>query len=102
MFSFRRSLPSHFALVLVSALLSPLMCAPAAMAQTPAAPARAAVPARPVSDSELANTQRELIRLLRLSPTLTTVVAHDPSLLGRPGLREPQQPAAGAFLGRAS
>jgi len=109
MFSFRRSLPSLFALVLVSALLSPLMCAPAAMAQTPAAPARAAVPARPaapaqaeaapVSDSELANTQRELIRLLRLSPTLTTVVAHDPSLLSNQDYVSRNNPELAAFLG---
>jgi len=38
-------------------------------------------PPPPVSDREFAATQNELIKLLRLSPTLTTVVAHDPSLL---------------------
>ena len=35
----------------------------------------------PVSDQELAATQEQLIQLLRTSPTLTTVVARDPSLL---------------------
>ena len=70
-----------------------VLCAALALAQTPPAPTRAQAPARTavaaqplaenpqVSDRDLAVTQRELIRLLRLSPTLTTVVSHDPSLL---------------------
>ncbi len=46
----------------------------------PSAPARAAVPPAPLaSDKNLAATQEQLIELLRLSPTLTTVVARDPS-----------------------
>ena len=39
------------------------------------------VAAAPISDEELANTQEQLIKLLRTSPTLTTVVSRDPSLL---------------------
>jgi len=102
--SFRRSLPSLLALVLIS----PLLCASSSTAQTPAAPARAASPARaaapgqvaaePVSDRDLANTQHELIRLLRLSPTLTTVVAHDPSLLSNQDYVSRNNPELAAFL----
>jgi hypothetical protein len=92
-------LPRFFRSLVIPALL----LATIAIAQTPSAPRRpaataqatsapraaaapqAAVPAQAptaeVSDRDLAVTQRELIRLLRLSPTLTTVVARDPSLL---------------------
>ena len=66
-----------------------LLCAILAAAQTPPRPA---APAHPPlapyaagqsmpSDKDVVASQHELIRLLRLSPTLTTVVAHDPSLL---------------------
>lgn len=79
--------------VLRSMVVPAVLCAALGLAQTPPAPARAQAPARPgvaaqapaetaqVNDRDLAVTQRELIRLLRLSPTLTTVVSHDPSLL---------------------
>jgi hypothetical protein len=48
-----------------------------------AAPATKAQPAAaaPLSDEDLSATQEKLIQLLRMSPTLTTVVARDPSLL---------------------
>lgn len=57
--------------------------------QAPAHPAPAARPApqtsaaQPVmlSNKDVAGVQRQLIELLRLSPTLTTVVSHDPTLL---------------------
>lgn len=90
-----------------------LLCASLAVAQTPAAPAhpatpqRAASPARSstdanqsalVSDRELASTQQELIRLLKLSPTLTTVVAHDPSLLSDEGYVSRNNPQLAEFL----
>lgn len=35
----------------------------------------------PISEEEFKATQEQLLQLLRTSPTLTTVVAHDPSLL---------------------
>lgn len=66
-----------------------LLSGPPAIGQArPAAPAKAAAPA-PVSapvapaptERDVAATQEQLIKLLRLSPTLTTVVARDPSLL---------------------
>jgi hypothetical protein len=70
-----------------------VLCALAVSAQPPPAPVHPPAPERrvvldhgpgtapPVSDRDLEATQKELIRLLKLSPTLTTVVAHDPSLL---------------------
>lgn len=64
----------------------------AASAQPPAAPAAAP------SEKELAITQRELIRLLRLSPTLTTVVAHDPSLLANQDYVSRNNPQLAQFL----
>jgi hypothetical protein len=73
----------------------------------PPAPVLAARPARPVAsagpalvpnDRDVATTQRELIKLLRLSPTLTTVVSHDPSLLGYPDYVNRNNPQLGQFL----
>jgi hypothetical protein len=60
-----------------------LLFATLAAAQTrPAAPIHTpALTAPAQTDKELADTQDQLIKLLRLSPTLTTVVASDPSLL---------------------
>jgi len=79
----RRILPG----VLRSIALPVILFASVASAQTkPAAPARAATPLSAASaplptEKDLAATRQELIKLLRMSPTLTTVVAHDPSLL---------------------
>ena len=56
----------------------------------------AAVPA--VSEKDLASTQEELIKLLRLSPTLTTVVAHDPSLLSNQDYVSRNNPQLAAYL----
>jgi hypothetical protein len=65
----------------------------------PATPARAAAPAAPLaSDSDLAATQDQLIKLLRLSPTLTTVVEHDPSLLSNQEYVDKNNPQLGQFL----
>jgi hypothetical protein len=51
-----------------------------------------------VSDRELASTQQELIRLLKLSPTLTTVVARDPSLLSDQEYVSRNNPQLAEFL----
>jgi hypothetical protein len=51
-----------------------------------------------VSDRDLEATQKELIRLLKLSPTLTTVVAHDPSLLADQGYVSRNNPQLAEFL----
>jgi hypothetical protein len=64
-------------------------------AQTkPAAPA--ATPA--LSDSDVADTQGQLQKLLRLSPVLTTVVARDPSLLADQEYVSRNNPELAQFL----
>jgi hypothetical protein len=87
--------------VAAAALLAGLHLA----AQTrPAAPATAAAPpaaapAAPVpTDRDVANTQTQLIKLLRLSPTLTTVVARDPSLLSNQEYVAKNNPQLAEFL----
>lgn len=59
-----------------------------------------APPAAPPSlnDKDVAANQHELIKLLRLSPTLTTVVAHDPSLLSDPQYVARNNPQLADFL----
>lgn len=51
-----------------------------------------------LNDKDVAATQVELIRLLRLSPTLTTVVSHDPTLLANQDYVERNNPQLAAFL----
>jgi len=80
-----------------------LVCALGVGAQTRLA-APAPLPASPpvavsaLNDKDVAATQTELIRLLRLSPTLTTVVSHDPWLLADPVYVERNNPQLAAFL----
>ena len=65
----------------------------------PAAQVHPAVTSTPVaSDKDVAATQEELIRLLRLSPTLTTVVARDPSLLSNLEYVRRNNPQLAQFL----
>ena len=89
-------------LVLSSVALPALLLATMAAAQTkPTAPARPAVAAATVpvvSEKDFAVTQQELIQLLRLSPTLTTVVAHDPSLLANQEYVSRNNPQLAQFL----
>ena len=95
-------------LILRSIAVPAVLCATLASAQTAPAPARAAAPARPaaaapapqapISDRDLAETQKELIRLLRLSPMLTTVVSHDPSLLSNQDYVASKNPELAQFL----
>ena len=98
--------------LLRSMALPTVLCAALASAQNspaparPAAPARAAAQAQPqvqvlderVSDRDLETTQKELIRLLKLSPTLTTVVARDPTLLSNQDYVARNNPQLAAFL----
>ena len=65
---------------------------------TPARPAPPAQPATPTSDRDAEATQEQLIKLLRLSPTLTTVVEHDPSLLADQDYVNRTNPQLGQFL----
>src|SRR5512146_645995 len=55
-------------------------------------------PATPMSDQELQTTQEQLLQLLRTSPTLTTVVAHDPSLLSNQEYVSRNNPQLAQFL----
>jgi hypothetical protein len=99
-------------LLIASVLLAATLVA--GHAQTPArpaAPARQATPARPPAepgsytpntpvptDRDVAATQSQLIKLLRLSPTLTTVVSRDPSLLSNPEYVAHNNPQLAEFL----
>lgn len=91
-----------FRIFSASALLALLLSAPgvaqprtATPAPTPA-PAPSTAPA--LNERDVAATQTELIRLLRLSPTLTTVVSHDPSLLSNTDYVAHNNPQLAAFL----
>jgi hypothetical protein len=101
-----RILPSIIGCLLVPVVLSVTL----ASAQNASAPARPAAPAKAaesiqaaaqaavVSDRDFAVTQTELLRLLRMSPTLTTVVAHDPSLLSNQDYVSRNNPQLAQFL----
>jgi hypothetical protein len=94
---------------LSSIALAAALCATIASAQTPAAPTRPASSARPaalaslppsapISEKELDGIQLQLMQLLRLSPTLTTVVARDPSLLANQDYVARNNPQLAQFL----
>lgn len=85
---------------IVSLMAVPLLsCALQAGAQAhPAASSVAPPPAPLLNDKDVAATQTELIRLLRLSPTLTTVISHDPSLLANQDYVAKNNPQLAAFL----
>ena len=51
-----------------------------------------------LNDKDVAATQTELIKLLKLSPTLTTVVARDPSLLSNQDYVAKNNPQLAQFL----
>jgi hypothetical protein len=96
--------------IAVPVLLASTLCAAQLQpAAHPAAPARPAALARPATsefaanapastDKEVAATQAELLKLLRVSPTLTTVVAHDPSLLSNQDYVARNNPQLAEFL----
>jgi hypothetical protein len=86
--------------VLRSVAVPALLFAALAAAQTrPAAPVKPTAPAAPVStEKDFAATQDQLIKLLRLSPTLTSVVAHDPSLLSNQEYVSRNNPQLAQFL----
>jgi len=67
-------------------------------AQQPKQPKEAPVSTAPMSDQELQATQEQLLQLLRTSPTLTTVVARDPSLLSNQEYVNRNNPQLGQFL----
>ena len=65
--------------------VKPVIQAPALSVQAP-------------SEKDIVATQMELIKLLRLSPKLTTVIEHDPSLLANQAYVESNNPQLGQFL----
>jgi hypothetical protein len=94
--------------VLGSVIAPALLLAALAAAETrPAAPAKPAAPVTAAAPTDkdlqresdtMAATQDQLIKLLRLSPTLTTVVAHDPSLLADQEYVSRNNPQLAQFL----
>ena len=99
----KRKIASPTARIVCSVALSGILMAGAAFAQSrPAVPAHLpTTPEAPVavtSDKDLAATQEELVRLLKLSPTLTTVVARDPSLLSNQDYVRRNNPQLAQFL----
>jgi len=87
--------------VLRSVAVPALLLAVLAAAETrPAATVKPAAPATaPVStEKDFAASQDQLIKLLRLSPTLTSVVAHDPSLLADKEYVSRNNPQLAQFL----
>ncbi len=83
----RRARPAALFLALLAGL-------PAAHTQT-AAPA---TPAAAATTADVTATQEQLLKLLRTSPTLTTVVARDPSLLSSQEYVARNNPELAAFL----
>jgi flagellar biogenesis protein FliO len=90
--------------VAASSLLLATLAAAQVQPARPAAPsAKPAVPmpaanAQVPNEKELVATQAELIKLLRLSPKLTTVIEHDPSLLANQEYVNANNPQLGQFL----
>lgn len=96
-------MPSQLRLhrVLSAAIIAAsLLASIGAAQQRPASPAKEPAPAvAPApNDGDVRSTQTELIRLLRLSPTLTTVISHDPSLLSNQDYVARNNPQLAAFL----
>ncbi len=85
--------------ILTAITFSILLHGSLAAAQTRVATPASTVGTAPApNDHDVAITQTELIRLLRLSPTLTTVVSHDPSLLSNPEYVAHNNPQLATFL----
>ena len=86
--------------VVAAIILCAFIAGPATViAQAQTTPeARTQPSATPISDQELSDTQDQLIKLLRTSPTLTSVVARDPSLLSNQEYVNRNNPALGQFL----
>jgi len=80
--------------VLLVAAQPAVVSAQAAPPRAPQAPAATA----PMTDQELQAAQEQLLQLLRTSPTLTTVVARDPSLLSNQEYVNKNNPQLGQFL----
>lgn len=82
--------------ILCTAAVLALVAAPLAGAQSHSAATTSA--AQVPSETDVANAQEQLLKLLRLSPILTTVVAHDSSLLADQAYVERNNPELAQFL----
>jgi hypothetical protein len=96
---FSLAAPALLAGALAGAQASPASPAHPAPAvhEAPIAPGTEAAAPVP-NERDVAATQTELIRLLRLSPTLTTVVSHDASLLSNQDYVARNNPQLASFL----
>jgi hypothetical protein len=86
-------------MVMVQAIVAALMlftAVSAAQAPRPAQPASNAV--QQMSEKDVSAIQDQLLQLLRVSPTLAEVVAHDPSLLSNAEYVNRNNPELGRFL----
>ena len=92
--------------LLRSVALPAVLLIPCGAAQSqPGAPTRPAAPVQPLgataavpTERDLVATRMELMKILRLSPTLTTVVAHDTSLLANQDYVARNNPQLAQFL----
>ncbi|HEU5458352.1 MAG TPA: hypothetical protein VFU68_07020 [Terracidiphilus sp.] len=83
-----------------SILFATLLAAATLLPASPAA-AQPRIPAAAnaqLSDKDVAATQEQLLHILRTSPTLTTVVAHDPSLLADQAYVQRNNPQLADFI----
>ena len=83
---------------LLFAAVAPAQTHSAAPAARPAPAPTAAAPAPAPTDKDMAATQSQLIKLLRLSPRLTTVLSRDPSLLSNQEYVTRNNPQLAEFL----
>lgn len=88
-------------MLIAAALLSCANWTPA-QAQPPRVPTKAPTspvsPSAPNDERTLGDTRQQLIKLLRMTPTLTGAVAHDPSLLADQQYVTRNNPALAQFL----
>jgi hypothetical protein len=77
----RRFLLTNIFVPLTAFAMLGLGCALPSAAQAGATSKQTTALAQAPSENDVADTQEQFLKLLRLSPVLTTVVAHDPSLL---------------------
>jgi hypothetical protein len=81
--------------ILRSMALGAVLCTTFSAAHSQAAPPAAASVS---SDEDVANTRDQLLKLLKVSPTLTEVIAADPSLLANQDYVNRNNPELGRFL----
>ena len=89
----RRYMAMVQAVVVFLALFTAVSAAQAPRAAQPAPNA-----AQQMSEKDVAAMQDQLLQLLRVSPTLAEVVAHDPSLLSNAEYVNRNNPELGQFL----